>query len=109
MEEIIAAAVLILISIAAFIMSIRSFQEKGFLFNNAYLYASKKERESMDKAPYYRQSAVVFALISLTFLLNGLSLLLHMSWLKYVVAAVIAIALVYAITSSITIEKKNKA
>lgn len=109
MEEIIAAAVLILISIAAFIMSIRSFQEKGFLFNNTYLYASKKERESMDKAPYYRQSAVVFALISLIFLLNGLSLLLHMSWLKYVVAAVIAIALVYAITSSITIEKQNKA
>ena len=109
MEEIIAAAVLIVISIAAFIMSIRSFQEKGFLFNNTYLYASKKERESMDKAPYYRQSAVVFALISLIFLLNGLSLLLHMSWLKYVVAAVIAIALVYAITSSITIEKQNKA
>ena len=109
MGEIIAATVLILISIAAFIMSIRSFQEKGFLFNNAYLYASTKERESMDKTPHYRQSAVVFALIGLIFLLNGLSLLLHMSWLKYVVAAVVAIALIYAITSSIAIEKQNKA
>ena len=31
------------------IISVRSFKNKGFLLNNAYIYASKKERETMDK------------------------------------------------------------
>ena len=108
MGEIIVAIVLLLIAAAAFVMSFRSYQEKGFLLNNAYLYASKKEREAMDKAPYYRQSAVVFALIGLIFLLNGLSLLLGAPWLGYPAGGVVVIALIYAVASSIAIEKRKK-
>ena len=108
MGEIIVAAILLLIAAAAFFMSIRSFLEKGFLLNNAYLYATKKERETMDKTPYYRQSAVVFALIGLIFLLNGLSLLFHIDWIGYIVTAVVVIAMVYAIVSSIAIAKRKK-
>ena len=108
MGEIIVAIVLLLIAAAAFVMSFRSYQEKGFLLNNAYLYASKKEREAMDKAPYYRQSAVVFALIGLIFLLNGLSLLFEAQWLGYLAGGVVVIALIYAVVSSIAIEKRQK-
>ena len=108
MEEIIAAIILLLVSAAAFLMSIRAFRQKGFLFNNAYLYASKKERETMDKAPYYRQSAVVFALIGVIFLLNSLSLLLHTDWISYLAGSVVAIALLYAVLSSVAIEKRKK-
>ena len=108
MDEIITAIVIILISIAAFLMSIRSFLEKGFLLNNAYLFATEKEREAMDKAPYYKQSALIFALIGLIFLLNGLSLLFHIGWIGWIVAAVVVIALIYAIASSITIAKRKK-
>ena len=108
MGEIITAIILLLISAAAFIMSIRSFQQKGFLFNNAYIYASKAEREAMDKAPHYRQSGVVFLLIGLIFLLNGMNVLLHIRWINFVMAAIIAITLVYAVTSSIAIEKQKK-
>ena len=108
MDEIITAIVLILMSVGAFIMSIRSFLGKGLLLNNAYLFATEKEREAMDKAPYYRQSALVFALIGLIFLLNGLGLLFRFGWVGYVVAAVVVIAMVYAIASSIAIAKRKK-
>ena len=108
MDEIITAIVLILMSAGAFTMSIRSFLGKGLLLNNAYLFATEKEREAMDKAPYCKQSALVFALIGLIFLLNGLSLLFPIGWIGYVVAAVVVIAMVYAIASSIAIAKRKK-
>ena len=108
MKEIIAAIILFLISAIAFLMSIRSFLEKGFLFHNAYLYASKQERERMDKKPYYRQSAVIFFLIGVAFLLNGLSALLKADWIFSVVAVVLVLAAIYAIVSSIAIAKRKK-
>jgi len=77
MKEIITASMLFLIAVLAFFMSIRSFREKGFLFNNAYLYASEKERETMNKKPHYRQSAIVFLLLGFVFLLNGFAALFH--------------------------------
>ena len=64
-EWITASLVLIIAAILA-VVSIRSFQNKGFLFNNAYIYASKKERGKMDKKPYYRQSAIVFLISSIS-------------------------------------------
>ncbi|MBR2913803.1 MAG: DUF3784 domain-containing protein [Oscillospiraceae bacterium] len=108
MQEIIAASILFLISLVILWLSIRSFMEKGFLFNNAYIWASKQERESMDKKPHYRQSAVIFLLIGLVFLLNGIAVLLHIAWIFYIVIAIIIIALVYTVISSIAIERKNQ-
>ncbi len=74
MTAIITGIVCSILSIGAFIVSFRSFREKGFLFNNAYLYASKEERDMMDKKPYYRQSAIVFLMIGVIFLLNAISI-----------------------------------
>lgn len=108
MTEKIIAVVLFLIAAVSFFLSCRSFREKGFLLNNAYLYASKTERETMDKKPHYRQSAIVFLLIGIIFLLNGLSVLLKMSWISYIATGVIVIAIVYAVTSSVKIGKATK-
>ena len=108
MKEIVAASILFTVSIFLFFMSVRSFMEKGFLFNNAYIYASKQEREKMNKKPHYRQSAIVFLLLGLIFLLNTLAVLLKVNWIFYIGVAVVAITLIYAIVSSITIEKTNK-
>ena len=108
MKEIIVASILFAISIFLFFMSVRSFMEKGFLFNNAYIYASKEEREKMNKKPHYHQSAIVFLLIGLIFLLNVIAVLLKVNWIFYIVAAVVIVTLIYAIESSITIEKNNK-
>lgn len=108
MSEIIGASILFLVSVIAFIMSVRSFMEKGFLFNNAYIYASKQEREKMNKKPHYRQSAVVFLLIGLIFLLNALSILFQADWIFYIVIAIVAVTLIYAVVSSVMIEKSSK-
>ena len=108
MEDIIVAIVLVAVSLLAFVLSICSFLEKGFLLNNAYLYATKKQREEMDKKPYYRQSAVVFFMIGIVFLLIAAAILLDAFRITYIAEAVILIMLIYAIASSISIEKKKK-
>ena len=108
MKEIVAASILFAVSVFLFFVSVRSFMEKGFLFNNAYIYASKQEREKMNKKPHYRQSAIVFLLLGLVFLLNALAVLLKVNWIFYIGVAVVAITLIYAIVSSIIIEKTNK-
>ena len=58
--ELIIAIVMFVIAGILILLSIRSFLERGFVLNNAYIYASKKERDSMNKKPYYRQTAIVF-------------------------------------------------
>ena len=108
MATVIIAGILGVIAIICFIISYRQFHEKGFLFNNAYIYASKKERETMDKAPHYRQSGIVFALIGLVFLVNTLVLIFHIRWLFWLVIGITAITLVYAVASSVIIEKRKQ-
>lgn len=81
--EMIIFVVLLLISIGCFILGCLGLKERGFLFNNAYIYASPKERESMNKKPYYRQSGVVFVFIGILFLLNAIEMVVHSGWLSY--------------------------
>jgi len=108
MENFIVSIALVAVSLFIFILSIRSFREKGFLFNNAYIYASKKERETMNKKPYYRQTAIIFSLIAIVFLSLGFAILFDAGWLTYIAGTVIIIILIYAITSSIAIEKSKE-
>ena len=108
MEDMIVASALLAVSLFLFILSIRSFLEKGFLFNNAYIYASKKERDTMNKKPYYRQTAIIFFFIGMVFLLLGLAILMDAGWITYIAEAVMIIMLIYAISSSIIIEKRKK-
>ncbi len=105
MAEIIGSAVCILIASAAFFISIRSFLKKGFLFNNAFIWASKQEREQMDKNPYYRQSAIVFLIIALIFLCIAAEFILKTDWMYLITTALFIAAVVYAIVSSKKIEK----
>ena len=108
MKGIIIASILWVIAVINFILSIRSFMEKGFLFNNAYLYASKQQRKSMDKKLHYRQSAVTFLLIGLFSALNGFGVIFNVNWLHYISIIVILIAAIYAIVSSILFETRKK-
>ena len=108
MGKIIGVIVLGIVSIACFIFSYLQFNERGFLFNNAYIYASKQEREVMDKKPHYRQSGIVFIMIGIIFAINAAEILLKTGWLFYVVIAITVIAIIYAIASSIIIEQNKK-
>lgn len=82
------------------IISVLQFKEKGFVFNNAYVFASKRERETMNKKPYYRQSAIVFALIFAMFFCIFLECILSSGWIWMVGTAFAAAAIIYAIVSS---------
>ncbi len=73
----------------------------GPLLNNAWLYASAQTRRDMDKKPYYRQSAVVFCLLSAVMAIIGLSVVLHDSRLTLLEAPLLLAAILYAIVSSV--------
>lgn len=105
---VIMTAIPFLLAAAAFILSVRSFREKGFLLNNAYIYASRQERMNMDKSPHYRQSGIVFLLVGMIFLSIGIQVLLDAKWIFYVEAVLMIAAIVYAVVSSVMIEKQKK-
>lgn len=104
--DVVVAIVVILLSIACTVISIFQFKEKGFLFNNAYIYASKQERETMDKKPHYRQSGIVFAFLSSIFLCIAAECVLETGWLWWVEGVLCIAVLVYAIISSIKTMRK---
>lgn len=107
MSNIIIAIVLFIVSLGAFLVSVRSFMQKGFMFNNAYIYATKEERENMNKRPYYRQTAITFLLIGIIFLLLGINIFLKISWLSYVTIMLAVVTLIYSIVSTVKIERKK--
>lgn len=102
----IATILCFILAAICFVISILQFKEKGFCFNNAYLYASKEEREKMDKSPHYRQSAIVFLLLFVNFIVIGIYSITHMKWLLMIEAIIMMAVIIYAIVSSITINKK---
>ena len=101
MEEIIASVVLFLMAVIFIALSILSFFEKGFLFNNAYIYASKEERKYINKKPHYRQTAITFLLIGIAFLLNGVACLFALEWIYAVSVTLIVATIIYAVVSSV--------
>ena len=95
------------VALGCWILSFRHFRERGFLFNNAYLYASPEERKTMEKRPYYRQTAVAFLLLGAVFAANALEFLLKTGWLSVIAMVLTATTVVYAVVSTVLIEKKR--
>ena len=96
-----------IISVILFIISLLHMYEKGFLMNNAYIYASKEDREKMNKRPYYRQSGIVFMFLGIISLLNAFNAELKTIGLFIAILVIIVITIVYAIVSTKSIEKEN--
>ena len=106
--ELIALIIVFVIAGVFLLFSIRSVFERGFLLNNAYIYASKEERKTMNKKPYYKQSAVVFCILSAVFLVIGLSLLLQNENIILLEIPLIVGIIIYAIVSTVMINKQAK-
>ncbi len=107
--ELITAVIVFAAAAVLMIFSILHFMQRGFLFNNAYIYASKEERETMDKKPHYRQSAIVFCLLSIIFIIIGVSVILHNHKLQLLEIPLAAVTVIYAIVSSVKISNnKNR-
>ena len=84
------------------------FSGKRFFVEQRIIYASKQEREHMNKKPHYRQSAIVFLMLGINFLLSFTALVLDADWLYWLAGIMVAVTIVYAIVSSIMIENDKK-
>lgn len=105
-NELVSAIICVFLAAVCCVISILQFREKGFLFNNAWLYASKQERENMDKKPHYRQSGIVCALVSFLFLCLAVEIITEIGWLNILQWIIVAVIILYAIISSIRIIRK---
>ena len=106
--ELITSFLLLMFACVSFIISYLQFKEKGPLLNNAYLYASKEQRMTMNKKPHYRQSAIVFWGIGVLFILLILQMLLDASWVYFVIMTWMILLVVYAIVSAVLIAKNER-
>ena len=106
--ELLAAIIVFVLSGILLALGIRHFGEKGYLLNNAWLYASEEQRAAMNKKPYYRQSAIVFCILSAVFIVVGLSLVLRNNSILLLEFPLVSGAIVYAIVSSFQINKQER-
>ena len=98
------AVLMFIAAVLCAVASIRAFMEKGYLFNNKYIYASKQQREQMtdeEKKPYYRQTAITFLLLSAMWLFNGLYVLTKSGAFLAVTTVVAFVMFFYVIASYI--------
>lgn len=108
--QMIIGIIFLALGIGAFVVSYLQFKEKGYLFNNAYIWASQEERKQMDenkelKKPYYRQSGTAFMLIGFILIMDAAYIATDWIWLYVTFWVFILIAIVYAVISSIQNER----
>lgn len=108
--QIVAGIISLALATGAFVISYFQFQEKGYCFNNAYLWASKEERRQMDdnqerKKPHYRQSGVTFLFLALGFLALAVYSMTYWTWPYIAFWGFMLLAALYAVISSIQIER----
>ncbi|MDE6566693.1 MAG: DUF3784 domain-containing protein [Lachnospiraceae bacterium] len=103
----IATIICLLLAIAFYVAGFFQLKEKGFLLNNAYIFASQEERQKMNKKPYYRQSGITFCLVGTLFLSNAIYVITEWPGTLYPVAAITLITIIYALISTILIETKK--
>ena len=104
--QMITGIIFLAFGIGAFVISYLQFKEKGYLFNNAYIWASQEERKQMDehkecKKPHYRQSAFTFMFIGFIFLTYASYIATDWIWMYVAFGALVLIAVSYAVVSSI--------
>lgn len=110
-SQIVAGGIFLTLAIGAFVISSLQFKGKGYLFNNAYFWASQEERKQMDqnkerKKPYYRQSGFAFVLIGVIFLIFAVYIVTEWMWIYIVLWVSVIIAVVYAVGSSVQLKRR---
>ncbi len=89
------------------LLAIFNLKKKDFYLIILISMPMKKERETMDKKSHYRQSAIVFLLVGIAFLLLAIEIFFALKWLYPVVMLIVICMIIYAIVSSINIERKK--
>lgn len=97
------------VAVVGFIYSIFLFQEKGPILTNTYLLFSEEERKKMkiDIHKEYKETAHIYFLLSLAFLMVSLATLTLISWLFFLAILILIIVAVFALIKWFIFEKKN--
>lgn len=111
--QIICCIIFLALAIGVFVISYFQFKEKGYLFNNAYFWASKEARKRMDadkesKRLYYHQSGFVFMLIGIICLTVAFYIATDWIWMYVAFGISVIITVVYAVVSSVKILLTNR-
>lgn len=106
--EVISIVSLFCLSAGAFTIGYRQYKEKGFLLNNAYIYASKKERDEMNKKPFYRQSSRIFTMFGSMFSFMTIEVIYKNKLVLCIVLLHVPVIIIYAIASSINISRNER-
>ena len=99
--------VILFLTVVSFTVAYLQYRERGPVFNNAYIYASKKERQTMNKKPYYRQSAIIFTATGSMLLFILLEMVLKNKIFFYIIIVHLIFLVVYAIGSTLMISRKH--
>lgn len=99
--------IMIVLAVVLFAYGILQLFQKGFLFNNAYIYASKEEKLKMNKKPYYIQSGIILLIVAVVMALNAVQLAFEISWVLIPIIALCIIAVIYAIVSTGIIQRNR--
>lgn len=102
------ALIMFAISLLCIVTGVRHLAEKGYLFNNAWIWAPDEERRALDKRPYYRQSGIIFLLLAGVWLFTGLYVLLGAGIMLGISAGWMSAATVYAVVSQVRIDRSGK-
>lgn len=93
--------VCVVLTAVSLMITVVSFLKRGFVFHNAYIWASRAERETMDKRPFYRQSGIAFGLVTIALGFMALGCIMGTLWPLIITAAACVAVLVYAIMISV--------
>jgi len=96
-----------LISVLLLVYAFFTSKEKGPILSNTYLFASKEEREHMNKSAEYRLVTVVFGILGVLFLLLTITILTSWNWLYFIIGILVVIVIIYAIVESFKTEMKR--
>lgn len=96
-----------ILTLVCVVIGIIQLMQKGFLLNNAFIWASTEERKNIDKKPYYMQSGITFLLLGGVFLCLTLSAFINEK-LFYPAIVIAVITIIFAVASTIRIESGKK-
>jgi len=99
-SQIIIAGITLVLAIALFIVAYLQSKERGFVFSNAWIYASEQEREKINKKLEYRLAKNVFICLGVLFLLIAFQIITLWTWIFLPMVAVIIFTAVYAVVQS---------
>lgn len=107
MSDVIFAIVTGIISIILFIYVSFTVRCKGPVLSNTYLFASKEERNKIDKKAEYHMVSVVFGILATIFAFLTVYILTSWNMCLYIVYALFLCVIVYAIKESIKSERNR--